>query len=103
MWESTAKLINQTYTVDASGNSVPARKEREVFVKAKSVSRSEFYQAATAGLKPAVVLVLSFSTDYAGEKIVKWQGKEYSVTRSYQRPDRDSIELTLEERIDNGK
>lgn len=102
MWESTAKLIKQTYTVDEAGNSVAVRTERVVFVKPRSVSRSEFYQAAQAGLQPSVVLVLSFSTDYEGEKVVEWEGREYSVTRTYHRPDRDSLELTLEERTENG-
>ena len=103
MWESTCNLIAQTYTVDAAGNSVPVRTQRTVFCKARSITRSEFYQAEVAGLKPAAILVIPFSKDYDSEKVVAWEGKEYTVTRVYQRPDKDAVELTIEERIDNGK
>lgn len=103
MWESTANLIELIYSVDASGNSVPTRTSRQVFCKARSISRSEFYQAEMAGLKPSAILVIPFSVDYHGEKVVEWGGKEYSVTRVYQRPDRDAIELTIEEKKANGR
>lgn len=102
MYESVATLRTVTYVQDSELNEVPAYEDREVFVKPRSVSRSDFYQAAQSGLKPSVVLVISAAEDYQGEKVVLYEGKEYSVLRVYQRPERDEVELTLEERTNNG-
>ncbi len=102
MYESTAKLCSVTYTQDTALNQIPAYTDRDVFVKPRSVSRADFYAAAQSGLKPSVVLVLSNYADYQGEKVVLFQGKEYTVIRVYQRPEKDAVELTLEERTENG-
>ena len=101
MYEAVATLRSTTYTQDSALNQVPVYTDREVFVKPRSVSRSDFYQAAQSGLKPSVVLVL-FAGDYDGEKVALYEGKEYTVLRAYHRPEKDAIELTLEERTENG-
>ena len=44
-------------------------------------------------------MVLFFG-DYEGEKIVGWNGRVYNITRTYQRPDSDDLELTIEERLE---
>ena len=77
-------------------------KRRQVLCDVRSAGRSEFYQAANAGLKPELVLVLANFADYQGERVVVFEGKEYTVLRTYRRPDRDRLELTLEERVENG-
>lgn len=102
MFEGTAKLKKAVVTQDENLNEVTTYTERTVFVRPRSVFASEFYQAAAVGLKPALTLVLSSFADYDGEKLLEYGGKEYTVTRVYQRPDRDSVELTLEERAVNG-
>lgn len=97
MFETTAILYAETITQDAALNEVKTYTGRKVFVrKTRSISRSEFYQAAAQGLKPAAVLILFFG-DYSDEKVIGWQGKYYRITRTYQRPDSDDIELTIEE------
>lgn len=101
MYESVATLRKVTYTQDAALNQVAVYEDRQVFVKPRSVYSNDFYQAAQSGLKPSVVLVL-FAGDYDGEKLVEFEGKEYTVTRVFRRPDRDAVELTLEERSVNG-
>lgn len=103
MFESTCDLISLDYVVDGAGNSIATEESRTVFCKPRSVTRSEFYQAALAGLKPSVVLVLANFADYQDERVVDFRGKRYTVTRAYVRPDRDAVELTLEERDVNGK
>ena len=102
MFEGTAILKKAVVTQDENLNELATYTERTVFVRPRSVFASEFYQAAAVGLKPALTLVLSSFADYDGEKLLEYGGKEYTVTRVYQRPDRDSVELTLEERVVNG-
>ena len=102
MFEGTAILKKAVVTMDEALNEIETYTERTVFVRPRSVYASEFYQAAAVGLKPSLTLVLSSFADYDGEKLVEYNGKEYTVTRTYQRPDRDSVELTLEERVVNG-
>lgn len=102
MFDSIATLRAETVTQDASLNEVTTYTDRDVFVHPASVRQSEFYQAANAGLKPELVLVLANFADYQGERVVVFEGKEYTVLRTYRRPDRDRLELTLEERVENG-
>lgn len=102
MYESVATLRKVTYTQDAALNQVAVYEDRQVFVKPRSVSRNDFYQAAQSGLKPSIVLVISTAEDYQGEKVVLYEGKEYTVLRAYHRPEKDTVELTLEERTENG-
>lgn len=102
MYEGIAYLREETITLDAALNQVSTYKDRQVFVKPRSVYSSEFYEAAKSGLQPTVVLVLASAADYQSEKVCLYNGKEYTVIRAYQRPERDTIELTLEERTQNG-
>lgn len=101
MYESVATLRKVTYTQDAALNQVAVYEDRQVFVKPRSVYSNDFYQAAQSGLKPSIVLVISTAEDYQGEKVVLYEGKEYTVLRVYQRPEKDEVELTLEERTEN--
>lgn len=97
MYESTATLYKATITQDAALNEVTTYTGREVYVrKTRSIYANEFYQAASQGMKPAAVLTVFFG-DYEGEEVVGWKGKTYRVTRIYQRPDSDDMELTVEE------
>lgn len=102
MFEGTAILKKAVVTQDEALNEIETYTERTVFVRPRSVYASEFYQAAAVGLKPSLTLVLASFADYEGEKLVEYNGKEYTVTRVFRRPDRDSVELTLEERVVNG-
>ena len=101
MFENTAKLRAESFALDAMKNPVPTYTDKTVFVKPRSLYASDFYQAAQAGLKPSVVLEM-FAGDYAGQDVVLFDSKEYTVVRAYQKPDRDTIELTLELRHRNG-
>lgn len=97
-------LVRRTYTTDAVGNKIPEEEKRQVFCRVRSVTRSEFYQAAQTDLQPEIVFVLSTFRDYEGEPDIlytDWTGKErrYSVLRTYRIPDSDELELTATERI----
>lgn len=103
MYESTAILKPKVVTVDSVGNNVisyPPAMAREVYVVPRSIGLREFYEAATAGLKPSLTLVLANYKDYEGEDVVEYEGREYTITRTYRTNDR--LELTIEERKING-
>ncbi len=102
MYETTALLKAETISLDEYLNEVRTYTSREVFVKPRSVYASDFYEAARSGLQPSVVLVMSNPEDYEGEKVAEYNGKDYTIIRVFQRPDRDEVELTLEERTENG-
>lgn len=97
-------LVKKTYTTDEVGNKIAEDSKRMVYCKVRSVTRSEFYQAAQAELQPEIIFILSTFRDYEGEPDIlhtDWTGKEkrYAVLRTYRRPDSDELELTATEKI----
>ena len=89
-------------TYDEYGNETPTVTEREVYVQPRSVYSSEFYNAAQLGLKPSLTLFISNRDDYEDERILVYEGKEYSVIRTDWSAQRDGISLICEEREING-
>lgn len=100
MYDSIATLYKDgTKTYDTYGNETITRTERDVFVYARGVYNSEFYNAAQAGLHPSITLVLANRADYEGETLVGFEGKMYDVIRTDWTAQRDSMSLVLQERI----
>ena len=75
-------LISQTITEDEIGNQIPVETRKTILCKVKSVGRSEFYGAATAGLRPEIVFV-AHEFEYSGEREVEFEGERYKVIRTY--------------------
>lgn len=69
-------------------------KRRQVFCRKKSVTRNEFFEAGRNGLNPEFQFSI-FAADYEGETICEYQGKTYSIYRTYRTP-ADYIELYVE-------
>ncbi len=82
LWNDVAKLISTTETVDDIGDTILTATEREVFVNKKSIRQSEYYQALSVGLKPELMLEVR-SIDYADEKDIEYNNKNYNITRVY--------------------
>lgn len=101
MFDTVITLIPETIEQDNALNEVKIYGEgRQVYARRiRSITRNEFYQAAAQGMKPAAVLVIFFG-DYQGEKVVEWQGNNYRITRTYQKPGSDDLELTIEETLE---
>lgn len=99
MWQNELILISETFEFDDIGNQIPIEKETEIFCNVKSVSRNEFYNAATTGLKPSLVFVVH-DYEYNGEEIVKFEDNKYKVIRTY-RKNVEELELTCEKVIGN--
>lgn len=102
MMDDIAILIAESGpTYDTLGNPEYTRTERQVFVREDSVTRSEFYSAAQAGLKPEIVLILSEFIDYQNEKLISYHGEEYTIIRTYRRRNSNELELILEKKVAN--
>ncbi|HWQ31101.1 MAG TPA: phage head closure protein [Negativicutes bacterium] len=93
-------LIKQIYTKDSNGNQIPAVTEDKFLCGKKSTSRSEFYNAAAAGLRPELILVVH-AYEYAGQKAIIFEGIRYKVVRTYA-TGIEEVELTCERDGANG-
>lgn len=88
-------LISLTVGTDEYGNAIYAEEKRaDVLCAPLSVTRSEFYSAAQAGLNPTNVFEIN-GFEYGGESLVEYEGAKYSVIRSYQ-TDYETVQLTCE-------
>lgn len=87
-------LYADQISYDDYGVAVKTRTGREVYCKVDSVTRSEFFEAGKAGLRPEYRMSMFFG-DYNGETIVGYNGRMYSVYRTYMAKT-DIIELYVE-------
>lgn len=74
---------------------------RTVYCTVRSATRSEFYSAMNAGVRPEWVFVLALAEDYQGERIVRYKGQKLRVVRTYI-TESDEIEITCERSDVNG-
>ena len=103
MYDTVITLKKQkAKTYDTEGNEIITYQETDVFAQPRGVYQSEFYNAAQAGLHPSVTFRLTYKGDYHGERVVIWEGTEYTVIRADWTAQRDYIDLICEERVRNG-
>ena len=103
MYDSVAILKAYSEpTYDEYGNESEFITETTVFVMPRGVYNAEFYNAAQLGLHPSITFELTNKADYHGEKVIEWEGKDYSVIRTDWNAQRDKISLICEERVHNG-
>lgn len=74
------KLIKITYISDNVGNQIPEETGREVYANMFSISATEFYNAALAGLRPSFAFEI-YSFEYDGETKLEYKGKTYNIIR----------------------
>jgi SPP1 family predicted phage head-tail adaptor len=82
LFRDVVKLINITTAENDMGDIIEETNEREVFADKQSIRQSEFYQAAATGLRPELMFVVR-SIDYNDEPRLKYNGKEYTIIRTY--------------------
>lgn len=92
-------LVSEVVTENDMGDFIKEITETMIFAKKKSVRQSEFYQAATNGLKPELAFEIH-AFEYNDEKKVKYNNKYYTVIRTYQI--NDDLELVCEGGVHNG-
>jgi len=87
-------LVDQVITADAIGNQIPLESETTILCDLKSISRSEFYNAAVTDLKPEMIFVVHTCEYNAQEKVI-FGGVRYNVIRTYA-VGTEELELTCE-------
>lgn len=88
-------LIRETMEQDAAGIHRSTTERRMVYCTVASVTRSEFYNAGRSGLNPDFQVSV-FQGDYQGEELAEYNGRSYSIYRTYKIPGTDYMELYLE-------
>ena len=89
-------LYADTVTYDDYGVAKKARSSKQVYCKVDSVTRAEFFEGGRSGLNPEYRVTMFFG-DYSGEALLEYNGRMYSVYRTYQAKT-DIIELYVERR-----
>lgn len=92
-------LISETFSADVYGTQIASEIKRDVFCDVQSVSLNEWAEAGRIGLNPEYRFTL-FRYDYHGEEICEFQGRRYSIYRTYIARN-ESIELYAERRHGN--
>lgn len=93
MYNDVIQLRSYTEHTDEYGLTKRTITDRTVFAQMKSIGQTEFYQAQADGLKPEMKFILADYYDYQNEKEVVYEGKVYSVLRTYR--DGKRIEITV--------
>lgn len=88
------KLVKTTRSQDDLGVWRSTTTAKEVFCKAESVTRAEFFEGGRNGLNPEYKFILFFG-DYDGEQTVVYKGLPYGVYRTYH-ASTDTLELYVE-------
>ena len=87
-------LISESRTQDDYGRWIATKTSKQVLCQVDSITRAEFFEGGRNGLNPEFKFTM-FNGDYSGETVVEYQGKTYSVYRTYLRRT-DIIELYVE-------
>lgn len=75
-------LVDQIYSENDAGIISEQPTERMVLADVTSVSLSEWSEGSRIGLNPEIRFTM-FAPDYQGEEILKYNGRYYSVYRTY--------------------
>lgn len=94
MKSDVANLVHYEYTQNQYGIQERSTSLRRVFVDVTSVGSSEWFEGSRNGLNPQFRFTV-FAPDYEGEKVIQYQGTNYSIYRTYLK-DIDHIELYAE-------
>lgn len=90
-------LINVEIENDDWGNSIKKEFKEFILAKVKSVSQSEFYQAASQGFKPELVFEI-YKVQYNQQPFIEYEGGRYSVVRTYSNT-LDKLEIVCQRKL----
>ena len=99
-WSDQITLVKENASgQDADGFPTYGEETKNtVFCNMQSVKATEFFQAAEHGVNAVHTAVLH-SYEYDGEKYADYNGIRYAVYRSYEKQDKETVELTLAEYV----
>lgn len=83
MRNDVLQLVTRTYTNDKYGVAQPAESLTEIFCDVRSISQSEFFEGANAGIKPEYRFDI-YAFEYNGEKQLYYNNVLYQIYRTYQ-------------------
>lgn len=86
--DSVIYFISFTESKNRARDTIKTPVKRQVFAEKKSIRQSEFYQAATSGLKPELMFVV-WKQEYAEESELEFDGKMYTITRAFEKNDNE--------------
>ena len=89
-------LIQTFSSKDDLGQAILAEKSYMIFCSKLSITRAEFNSAGSAGFKPDMMLIVD-ADSYDKEKYLEYQGKKYSIYKTFGRKD-GFTELYCEEK-----
>lgn len=87
-------LVSAVIQTDTYGVQKRTETKRTVYGQVSSVTAAEFFEGGRNGLSPELRFSM-FRYDYEGETIVEYEGKRYSVYRTYKAKG-ETIELYCE-------
>lgn len=90
------KLVSRITSIDQYGNETYTETKKTVFCEVDSITQSEFFAAQDTELNPEYRFRVFFG-DYSGEDIIEYNGKRYSVYRTYRTS--DYMELYCERKV----
>lgn len=94
--EDVILLVEETVKEDDYGVISTSQNTKQVFCNVSSVSSTEWFEGGRNGLNPKFRFTM-FAHDYSGEEIVEYNGKRYSVYRTFLK-DADAIEIYVEKK-----
>ena len=96
MWNHEITLLSKKVTgKDKLLQPISEDVEVTLLCHKKRVTRSEFYQANQAGLKPSLVVEIR-NFEYENQEFAEFEGKQYRILKTYP-IDSEILELTLSE------
>lgn len=92
----TFELLTPTREQDSIGQWIETVESRAVYGQMTSVTATEFFSAGQNGISPEFRLTM-FAPDYQGERDLCYDGRIYSIYRTYYGRN-DQLELYVERR-----
>ncbi|HEM4977767.1 TPA: phage head closure protein [Streptococcus suis] len=98
MWNHEITLIAKKITgKDKLKQNITEEVKTVLLCRKKSITRSEFYQANQAGIRPSLVVDIH-SFEYDNQELAEFEGKRYRILKTYP-ADLETLELTLMEKL----
>ncbi|MGQ7544909.1 phage head closure protein [Streptococcus suis] len=98
MWNHEITLVAKRITgKDKLKQNITKEVKSILLCRKKSITRSEFYQANQAGIRPSLVVDIH-SFEYDNQELAEFEGKRYRILKTYP-VDLEILELTLTEKL----